>query len=145
MGLSGTTRSISCGSHSSQAPRYSQTSKIWPLRRDLAHRLENRVGTGPVRAVRIGHFPGHIDLSRFQPLQQGHNVGNVLRMDGGLGDGAGPVKTQVHELELLGRNAASQRRGAGFGLADQLLDLEQILGVGLARLLARAGNPARAR
>ncbi len=89
-----------------------------------------------MRAVRVGQFAGHVDLSRLQPLKQRDDVGDVLRMDRGLGDGAGAVKTQVHELELLGRNAAGQRRGARLGLADQLLDLEQIFGVGLPRLLA---------
>ena len=88
-----------------------------------------------MRAVRVGQFAGHVNLSRLQTLEQGDDVGDVLRMDRRLGDGAGAVETQVHELELLRRNAAGQRRGPGLRLADQLLDLEQIFRVRLARLL----------
>src|SRR6516164_6400161 len=56
-------------------------------------------------------------------------------MDRSLGDGAGPVKAEVHELELLRWNAASQGGCPRLGFSDQLLDMEQILRIRLARRL----------
>ena len=110
--------------------------ELLPLGPDLADGREHRIGTGPVGAVRVGQLTRYVDLSRLQPPEQCQYVGDVLRVDGGLGDGAGAVKSQVHEFELLGRDAAGQRRGAGLGLAHQLLDAQEIFGVGLAGPLA---------
>ena len=55
-------------------------------------------------------------------------------MDRRLGDGAGAVEAQVHELQLLRRHAAGQSRRPGLRLPDQPLDLEHIFGVRLALL-----------
>ena len=86
--------------------------------------------------MRIGHFPRHVYLRRPELLQQGRDVGNVLRVDRRLGDRAGPVKTEVHEFELLGVDAAGERGGAGLGLADQPFHPQDVLRVRLAFRLA---------
>ena len=91
------------------------------------HRLEDRLGADPVRAVRVGQLAGDVDLRRLQRFSRADDVVDVLRMDRRLGDGAGAVETQVHELQLLRRHAAGQRRRPGLGLADQLLDLQHVV------------------
>src|SRR5260370_20981176 len=101
----------------------------------LTYGPEDGVGTNPVRAVWVGKIAGHVDLRRFEPLQQGNNVGNVLRMDGGLGNSAGPVKAEVHEFQMFRRDAACQGCRSSFGLPDQRFDLEYILRIGLSWLL----------
>ncbi len=72
-----------------------------PLLANFLDGAKYGVGTDPVRAMRIGEIAGHIDLRRLQPLQESDNVGDVLRMNGRLGDGPGAVEAQVHELQLL--------------------------------------------
>src|SRR5712692_5169740 len=101
----------------------------------LTYGPEDGVGTNPVRTVWVGKVAGHVDLRRFEPLEQGNNVGNVLRMDGGLGNGAGPVKAEVHEFQMFRRDAAGQGCRPSFRLPNQRLDLEHILRIGLSWLL----------
>src|SRR5262245_303685 len=110
--------------------------KLLPLATRLADGVEDGVGADAVRAVRVGQLAGNVDLRGLEALQEADNVLNVLRMDRRFGDGAGAIKAQVHEFELLGRDAARKGAGAGLGLADQLLDVEQVVDVGLAGFLA---------
>ena len=73
----------------------------------------------------LGRPPSAEELaSRLQvPLEEFHNIVNVLRVDRGLGDRPGPIEPQVHELQLLRRDPARQGRRPRLRLPDQPLDL----------------------
>ena len=66
------------------------------------------------------------EKGRLEVLEKSRGVGDVLRMKWRLGDGAGPVKAQVHEAQLLRWNTARQRCSSGFRLSDQAFDLEDV-------------------
>src|SRR5829696_2214672 len=63
--------------------------ELQPLRAYPTYRLENRLRAGAVRAVRVRHLPGDVNLRGPDAPEKGRDVVHVQRVDRGLGEGAG--------------------------------------------------------
>ncbi len=106
---------------------------------DLVQGAKDRLGAHAVRAMRIGQVASHVELRGLHALDKLANDPHVFVGDRFLGDGAGAIERQVEEVQVFFLAARHDRAGLGFAPANQSLDRQHVLAVGLARFFVSQG------